>query len=315
MRSIHTTSAALGARLNAALVVWILRTPTFNEVHFTLTADDSTGLVDSAANPFGYPFVFLFRVASNNADGRVSAQIVTFATQVTAGLTEIWYSDWDSAIARFEAARGIIEEIPRVVSNRISLAALDYALGFAYHQVFDYANAAEALDRALDDARQLEVPYADYARYYRGLTAYWLDDDQGAIDILRAANMDDLPEYYRGNGANYVGAALLELGEFADAIEAFDTALVYIPEEPYVYYLRGQAQAGLGDLSSAIADMTGAIVLNADLAEAYSTRGLYYEQSGLVNAAIDDYREYERITGQLEDWMIALIESVEDDSG
>jgi serine/threonine-protein kinase len=300
---------ALRTRLNAALIVSASRLPQFTIIRFTPTTDSERlgGLTDPAAHPFTYPFVFPFRTASNSIDLSIGLEIALFTTRLTAGLTAAWTNDFATAAVHLEDARQILADLPRAVASRVSMAGIDYALGFAYHQMGDYDNAVPALDRALESASDLETPYADYARFYRGMTALGLNDYETTISVLNAANLTALPSYYALYGLSALATAQISVGDSQTALTTLETAIQLIPDDPYLYYLRGSAYYNLNDLPSAIGELTGAIILNPDMTEAYAMRGRAYQQLGVLNAAAEDYRAYQRLTGMLDDDMRALL--------
>jgi len=83
------------------------------------------------------------------------------------------------------------------------------------------------------------------------------------------------------------GEALGKSGRYEEAIVEFDKALAIRPSVG-AYIARGATHAAKGDLDRAIADFSGAIMINPNYAEAYTSRGLAYAYRGDMNQGIAD---------------------------
>jgi serine/threonine protein kinase len=87
------------------------------------------------------------------------------------------------------------------------------------------------------------------------------------------------------------GEALLEDGEYDEAIEQFTSAITLDPDHADAYNKRGYAYYSKKTYNRAIQDYDKAIALDDEYTEAYRNRGLAYYANGEYDAAIADYTE------------------------
>jgi curved DNA-binding protein CbpA len=91
--------------------------------------------------------------------------------------------------------------------------------------------------------------------------------------------------------------AFYRAGSFIYAVEGYSEAIVREPANAELYYLRGRAHLGMAvtpqddPAQSAIADFDRAILLDADLVDAYLERGLVYYTRWLVTGDDDDAQQ------------------------
>ena len=101
----------------------------------------------------------------------------------------------------------------------------------------------------------------------------------GQIDLAIKAHSQAIElnprhaEAYRNRGTAYSNK-----GDFANAINDFNTAIQLKPDDPATYYSRGIVYVNKGDFDNAINDFSKAIELKPDFAEAYHNRGIAYRQ-------------------------------------
>ena len=88
---------------------------------------------------------------------------------------------------------------------------------------------------------------------------------------------------------NVLGAALQELGQFEEAVQAFDRAIQLNPDNAEAHSNRGVALQRQGRLEEAVQSIDRAIQLNPDYAEAYSNRGVALQELGQLNEAVVCY--------------------------
>jgi tetratricopeptide (TPR) repeat protein len=131
-----------------------------------------------------------------------------------------------------------------------------------------------------------------------------------ALDMLNRAiiglgNVSAGPEAeHLAEAHNGRGVALLELGRYAEAIKALETALSLNPELPGAHYNLGIAWEALGNADNALHNYSHAIELEPGDAEIYFRRGGVYFGLGQyektiadATKAIDMHAEGAAITG------------------
>jgi len=100
------------------------------------------------------------------------------------------------------------------------------------------------------------------------------DIDRVLASCTRLIERGNLDKNDRAVAHNNRGMALSKFGLFDDAIEDFNAAIVYIPDNAGIYTNRGNAFVQKGRLDDADTDFTRAIQLNPLHAEAFSGRAL-----------------------------------------
>ncbi len=86
-----------------------------------------------------------------------------------------------------------------------------------------------------------------------------------------------------------LGDALLEKGDLVGALKAYNTAVVYDPDNPLAYLARGGAHRHKGELDRAVADFTEAVRLEPELPAGYHHRAAAHHDRGDLTRAIADY--------------------------
>src|SRR5262249_2075391 len=123
----------------------------------------------------------------------------------------------------------------------------------------------------------------------------------GIVSVLLGAAMIGLPfgfnyfEHQAAEAATRSGNARMQAGEYALAIEDFNTALRLDPKSADAYHSRGLAYLQLGEHDRAIADLSEAIQLNPTDFRAYFNRGLMYSRTGDYERALADFGEAIRL--------------------
>jgi len=87
------------------------------------------------------------------------------------------------------------------------------------------------------------------------------------------------------------GASLCNLGYTDEALECYDRAIEFDPEDALAYNNRGVFYASKGYYDIGIRDFDRAIELNHEFAEAYCGRGNAYDDKGEHDLAIRDYNK------------------------
>lgn len=98
----------------------------------------------------------------------------------------------------------------------------------------------------------------------------------------------------KARGIGNLGYAYQNRGKFIEAIGLYNRALA-IRATSTVYNNRGMSYYGIGDFAQAMQDFTSAIAINPDYAEPYNNRGVVYSRLGLHVQALEDYTRAVRI--------------------
>jgi tetratricopeptide (TPR) repeat protein len=181
-----------------------------------------------------------------------------------------------------------IEQYSKVIEIDPGLAEAYYKRGMAYR-------SEEMLDKALDDfdkAIDKDVVYA-LAYHARSLVYALKGEDEPAIDDMnRAINLDGnvvrgidegmaLAYYKLGVAYKNTGGYLLAQGFLGKSLTLEPTFDAYMARSDVYMFSNGYHQAA--------ADLTKAIDLKPEFAEAYSKRGLAYLKNGELSQAKDDF--------------------------
>ncbi|WP_129633178.1 tetratricopeptide repeat protein [Candidatus Oscillochloris fontis] len=153
--------------------------------------------------------------------------------------------------------------ITRDLPQQMTFLAL-FAVGQSAYAQKDYPTATQVIRHALDSVQE-HIPSTDEA------------DDRN----FRAGVAD---AYFQ------LGWLYLVPGQDnAQAVHAYDQALILNPEDAAAYTNRGIARYDQGNLDGAIADYTQALALDPQYAAAYTNRGLIYKRRNEREAAIADF--------------------------
>lgn len=147
--------------------------------------------------------------------------------------------------------------------------------------------------RAAAPGGQGDAPGGAQGGRHDGLVAACraLDDPDTAETACRAAL--DSGAWPGKDGAwawNNLGLALMAQRRWLAAIEAFDAALVAVPEYAPALSNRGNVHAALGDMQRALADHSRAVELDPSYVAALHNRAVDHEEMGNHRAALADYR-------------------------
>jgi tetratricopeptide (TPR) repeat protein len=134
----------------------------------------------------------------------------------------------------------------------------------------------------------LQVTNSAFAHNARGDAYYKLGQYQQAIEDFNQAIL--LKPYY-ANAYHSRGTAYAELGQYKRALENFNEAIRLKPDSALAYYSRGTAYAKLGQYQHALENFNEVIRLQPDYAPAYYSRGDVYAELGQQSRAIEDYNK------------------------
>jgi len=96
---------------------------------------------------------------------------------------------------------------------------------------------------------------------------------------------------YSGNYFLRIGYFKFESGNFNEALEALNQAILQSPEEPLAYVYRGQVKERLGDITGAIKDCNQAIQIDPENVIAYNSRGIVHTSLKNYKEAMDDFNK------------------------
>ncbi|OKH40023.1 hypothetical protein NIES2119_03490 [[Phormidium ambiguum] IAM M-71] len=160
--------------------------------------------------------------------------------------------------------------------------------GLAYYKQGNYANAIA------DYNQVIKLKPIDFRAYYnRALAQSELQHYQAAISdynhtltLMPVEDTFQLAEVYNDRGTNR-----LMLNDSLGAIADFDRA-IHLNQQDYRYYFnRACANEQQLNFVAAIQDLTSALQLNPNYAEAYASRGVVHYQLGNERQALLDIRK------------------------
>lgn len=259
-------------------------------------------------------------------EDEVRASILHFYTGNALSVLE----DYDAAIVSYNTAIELDSQYTLVYLNRGSTYALsenhisaivDYSRAIELEPQLDIAYLYRSItyaelgvdDLALSDLEWLEELNPIFAAELHnniGISLYEEEEYNSAIAVYgRAIELN--PNFV--TAYNNRSAVYADLGEYDLALQDYNQIIELDPTFHSAYYNRGTIYADLEKYQLAIADYSRAIDLAPHFPESYGARGLANYELGIQNyeAAIADYREYERLTGELRPFMVERIAEME----
>jgi tetratricopeptide (TPR) repeat protein len=193
------------------------------------------------------------------------------------GVCRLWLGDRAGAIADGERAVVLAPRQARYHAH----------LGRARRRAGDPAGALSDLERALALDASERLAWHERGRCHQALGQHERAlDDFGHLLAIGRATYRTLLERAQSH---------LALGSFGMALVECEMAARQMPAaDAQVYRLRGIVLYLIGDLYSALCDLSRAIGLGGELAELYLRRGLVYRALGDQRAAREDMSEYAR---------------------
>ena len=269
---------------------------TFNAA-LTDLSGDQTDLLNVAALQFyrGYSY------------GRLDDE-----TSAIAAYTEAIRLDSGNAIAYNNRGLALADQgkLDEAIADYTEAIRLDPSNAIAYSNRGVVLYAQDNQDAAIADYNYAIHLNPDYAIAYsnRGLALSAQGKlDEAVADYTQAIRLDTT------NATAYFnrGATLYAQGNLDAAIVDYTQAIFLNAHNPIAYTNRGATLYVQGKLNEAIADYTEAIHLDPDFVAAYLNRGSTYYDQQEYPLAIADYLTYERLTGQLEPFMVTRIAEME----
>ncbi len=157
---------------------------------------------------------------------------------------------------------------------------------FSQNKIWE--NSGTLWSHVLKYYTQTTLPYGNRANYYREQKMY----PQALSDYTSSLKLKEhQPQVYNSRGRLYFEAAkgrdtlLLALNDYNKAIE-------YLPEDGEFRINRGATYARLGDIDKAIADFNEGLKLKPDHAVGYLNRSIMHHNNGRVDLALQDIESY-----------------------
>jgi tetratricopeptide (TPR) repeat protein len=147
------------------------------------------------------------------------------------------------------------------------LSDLHSMRGLAYFHAGDYAKAIPDLTEALRVKNDKAIAAAQLS--IRGAAYYFTGDTTRAIADY-TASIALVPD---GGPYNPRGLAYLKMKNYRAAIADYDMALKSAPDSAQALYGRGLANLAVGDTAAADRDMSRAITIQANVADAFIREG------------------------------------------
>lgn len=161
-----------------------------------------------------------------------------------------------------------------------------YALvqrGLAFQEEGQLEPAMKDYNRAIE----LDSEYGP-AYYGRGWAKNWLKDYSGELEDAKKGF--ELDKNNPGMYLRRIGAALVGLNKFDEAVKVFSQAIELNPKDEGTIYNRALCYLRMGQFDSAIKDLDYVLTLDDDWAWAYYHRGVAYEQLGNLSKATEDIK-------------------------
>ena len=125
---------------------------------------------------------------------------------------------------------------------------------------------------------------------WSGIVAQQRGDHAEAIAAFtRAADSDGISTKNLAIALSNRGKSYEALHDYDRAVEDYTRSIALQPENPTIYYNRGNARAQWGNLEQAISDYDKAVELKPDYAVAYFNRGYVYNRLGYLDKAVQDF--------------------------
>jgi tetratricopeptide (TPR) repeat protein len=152
--------------------------------------------------------------------------------------------------------------------------------GSIYTALHDYLSALDNYSTAIELNPSFAQAYYNRGRVYSFLERY----GEALSDLERSVELEPQNFGYRAKGN--VGLIYHQLGEYENALEAFETSMAYEDSKADIFYYRGETYTALENYEAAIADYGAAIERFSGYDLAYQGLGYaYYKTSQLDQAA------------------------------
>ena len=177
----------------------------------------------------------------------------------------------------------------------LALASLDKAIfldpsnGQAYSLRGNYKDDNEQYNEAIADYTQALAlaPTDEYTLYRRAGSLLSLNDLDGALaDIEKALSLNE-------DAANFAGKGIVlhEMGQFSDAVSAFDQAIRIDPAYAFAYKERAGSKLFLDRYIAALYDLNRALEIDPEYASAFQLRGAVQSLLENPKAACGDFQK------------------------
>ncbi|ORX55657.1 TPR-like protein [Hesseltinella vesiculosa] len=148
----------------------------------------------------------------------------------------------------------------------------------------DYETAAQAIDKAIELG--CSPACQAYALNLKGTFVFLMGDSQGALDYLNKAIEAD-PKYVQ----SYIkrSSIYIEQQDIGSAFKDFETAISVNPNDPDVFYHRGQIRYISGDYESAANDYSESVDLDDTFVFAHVQLGVVQYKMGSISKSMTTF--------------------------
>jgi len=273
--------------------LYLLRGSAWAEMNqFARAEEDFAAAMKGELSNSGRYGLFINRGVVRVRQGRTAEAIddLTAATKLRPDLYQ-GYLNLGQALAKAERVDEAIRQLDIAIDKAPTLASLPRTRARLNLLKKDDEAALADLNQAIDlesyeKSLQLADDYVERGRVYHRRNDY-----KAAVASYDSAVVL-LPRQVRVHRLR--AEALLELGQFAEAVRSLDICVRYGPQDAEVYRARASIRARTGDYPGAQVDYTRAIEIRADAAT-YAARGWTYVLSEAPALALRDFQEAIRL--------------------
>jgi len=198
--------------------------------------------------------------------------------------------DYSSAYSfRAESYMGL-KKYNEAIDDAITAIGIDYDRK-AYHLIGELADSAFDQTAAKLKARKIRDPHNDYWLFILGNVYERAQKYPSAIAYYKeymAHDQSSKKDTHIAYCASCIANSYAQMGNYAKALDYYNKAIAIDSTDNYLVY-KADVLNSLGRNAEAIETMSEHIALNPGKSFPYLKRGLYKEDSGDIDGAIEDY--------------------------
>jgi tetratricopeptide (TPR) repeat protein len=182
--------------------------------------------------------------------------------------------DYDKAVKLLQAEN--YQEASKVFSDVLSKATDDKLKKFCFiYRAFSYNGLGDFKKAIADLDNAIKLDTSDLASYTdRGKAKGYADDLDGAKQDFHYILTKDSTGDQGQAALYYLAKIAYKQGQFDQSIKYYDRYILFVPDDPEVYFNRGAAKDMIMDPAGSIRDYDKAIQLDSNYTEAYANRGV-----------------------------------------